>query len=90
MDLSNRVAIVTGGARGIGRATALALARAGADVCVNYLQNRDAATEVVDAITDEELVMADGGGADVAVIDDVADTEDIAKKFAHRFGVPYK
>ncbi len=50
MDLSNRAAIVTGGARGIGRATALALARAGADVCVNYLQNRDAATEVVDAI----------------------------------------
>jgi 3-oxoacyl-[acyl-carrier protein] reductase len=47
MDFTGKVALVTGGGRGIGRATVLALARAGADVLVNYLQNRDAATQVV-------------------------------------------
>jgi 3-oxoacyl-[acyl-carrier protein] reductase len=50
MDFTGKVALVTGGSRGIGRATALALARGGADVLVNYLQNRDAATEVVEMI----------------------------------------
>jgi 3-oxoacyl-[acyl-carrier protein] reductase len=50
MDFTGKVALVTGGARGIGRETSLALARAGADVLVNYLQNRDAAAQVVERI----------------------------------------
>ncbi|MBP1696935.1 MAG: oxidoreductase, partial [Deltaproteobacteria bacterium] len=50
MDFTGKVALVTGGSRGIGRATALALAREGADVLVNYLQNREAANEVVEMI----------------------------------------
>jgi 3-oxoacyl-[acyl-carrier protein] reductase len=50
MDFTGKVALVTGGGRGIGRATALGLARGGADVLVNYLQNHDAATQVVDRI----------------------------------------
>jgi 3-oxoacyl-[acyl-carrier protein] reductase len=44
--LRGRVAIVTGGARGIGRATVLRLAEAGADVVINYARNEDAAEEV--------------------------------------------
>ena len=44
--LSGRVAIVTGGSRGIGRATVLRLAEAGADVVVNYIHNEAAAEQV--------------------------------------------
>lgn len=48
-DLSGKVAIVTGGANGIGKATALRLAQAGADVVIADL-NKDAATEAVKEI----------------------------------------
>jgi 3-oxoacyl-[acyl-carrier protein] reductase len=44
--LRGRVAIVTGGARGIGCATVLRLAEAGADVVINYARNEEAAEEV--------------------------------------------
>lgn len=45
-ELNGRVALVTGGSRGIGRGAAIALARAGADVVVNYRTERDSAEAV--------------------------------------------
>jgi len=46
MLLQNEIALVTGGSRGIGKACCLALAKAGAEVIVNYVSNETAAQEV--------------------------------------------
>lgn len=69
-----KVAIVTGGSRGIGRATAAKLAAAGFAVVINYASNSVEAQSVVD-----EIVAA--GGRGVAVQGDVADEVAIAKLF---------
>jgi 3-oxoacyl-[acyl-carrier protein] reductase len=69
--LTDKVALVTGASRGIGRATALLLAERGANVVVNYAGNQVAAEEVVARI--QEL-----GSRGIAVRGDVANGEDAA------------
>jgi len=49
-QLTGRIAVVTGGSRGIGRATAIALARRGADVAICYRERAEAAAETADCI----------------------------------------
>ncbi|AKX93706.1 3-oxoacyl-[acyl-carrier-protein] reductase FabG [Moorella thermoacetica] len=66
MILDGQVAVVTGASRGIGRATAIEMARAGARVVVNYARQKGAAAEVVAAIRD-------GGGQAIAVQADISD-----------------
>lgn len=66
--LDGKVAIVTGGSRGIGRACCEALAAQGATVVVNYVRGEAAAKEVVDGI------VARGGKAE-SVAFDIADTK---------------
>jgi 3-oxoacyl-[acyl-carrier protein] reductase len=50
IDLSNRAILITGGSRGIGRAAAILMARAGANIVFDYHKNREAADEVVKEI----------------------------------------
>jgi NAD(P)-dependent dehydrogenase (short-subunit alcohol dehydrogenase family) len=71
-SLQNKTALVTGASRGIGRATALALAKAGAHVLVHYRDNAQEAASVVAAIQAEngraDAVPADLGTPDGAAL----------------------
>lgn len=81
-ELTDQVAVVTGGSRGIGRATALALAAVGAQVVVNYARSSTAADEVVAAI-------AAMGGQAIAVQADVSDAtqaENLIKAATEKWG----
>ena len=74
-DLMGKVAIVTGGSRGIGRGIAERLGRDGAYVVVNYADSEQAANEVVDAISD-------AGGKSVSIQGDLSKVADIHTLFA--------
>ena len=73
IDLSNKTALVTGGSRGIGRATALQLARAGADVIITYLSRGADAERVVEEIraTGRRGLAAGGDLSDPAQVEKI-------------------
>lgn len=75
-DLSGRIALVTGGSRGIGAAIAIALAEAGVAVAVNYRERTAEADVVVARIKDI-------GGRAVAVAADVSEAPAVAKMVDH-------
>jgi 3-oxoacyl-[acyl-carrier protein] reductase len=81
-DLNGKVAIVTGGSRGIGRATAVTLASRGAQVVISYVNGESAARETVEA------VQAAGGKAEAARCDvaDFAQAESFVEATAKRLG----
>ena len=74
-SLTNKVALVTGGSRGIGRAVALSLAEAGAAVAVNYRERAADANDVVAAITG-------AGGKAIPVATDVSDSAAVTSMIA--------
>ena len=81
-SLKNKTALVTGGSRGIGRATCALLAVNGVSVVVHFIKNESAAREVVDEINQE-------GGTAVALQADLSDTgsiEDLARKSQQELG----
>ena len=73
--LANKVALITGGARGIGRATALKLAKAGSDIAIIYYNSSDEAAELVIEI--EQL-----GRRAIALQANVADQQSVKEMFA--------
>lgn len=81
-ELEGQVALVTGGAKNIGRAISLALAAAGASVAVNTLRSRDDAENVV------REIRGTGGDADVFLADiaDAAAVHAMGEAVMRRFG----
>ncbi len=75
MRLKDKIAVVTGASRGIGRGIALRLARDGAEVVVNYQGDAQAADECVAAITE-------AGGRARAMQADIANVEQVRRFFA--------
>ncbi len=70
-----QIALVTGGSRGIGRATAILLAQSGYKVVINYQRNKQAADEVVNTIRDAD-------GEAMAIKADIADELQVMAMFA--------
>ena len=75
IDLSGKVALVTGGARGIGGACSLALARLGATVIINYCRSKDAAERLQEEI-------AGAGGQARTFQADVSKPDEVEAMFA--------
>jgi 3-oxoacyl-[acyl-carrier protein] reductase len=80
LDLTGRVALITGASRGIGRETALRMAAAGAKVGVNYFRSRSEAQEVVGHIGEEKSM------AIAADLSDPSQTAAMTDAVIDRFG----
>lgn len=68
MDFSSKCVLITGGSRGIGRATAMAFAKRGAKVAINYLSNLEAAEATIQSLP---------GGPHIAIQANVREPEEV-------------
>lgn len=78
-SLQGKVALVTGGSKGIGRATCLALAQAGASVVVNYSSDSSAADDLVKQIGERAFALKADAGS-------VAGAQEMVKQTLAKFG----
>lgn len=76
IDLSDKIALVTGGARGIGRETSLVLAEAGATIIINYKRSSEKADEI-------KKIINERGGECCVFGADISDPEDTTGLFDH-------
>jgi 3-oxoacyl-[acyl-carrier protein] reductase len=76
IDLTGRIALITGGSRGIGRETSLLLAQAGAHVIINYNRSAEEAEKIR-----EEIIRQEGKAAIFQA--DIAKPEEVEKLFDH-------
>lgn len=79
-QLTNKIAVVTGGSRGIGRAISIELAKRGAHVIVNFNSNQEAAQTVIDEITSN-------GGSASSLQADVSDEVQAQKLIKEATGI---
>jgi len=82
MSLKGRVALVTGGGRGIGKAIALALAEDGADIAIVYRKDKDSAQATADTIT----AIGRKARAYQAPVDDLAAVTNAVARIAEELG----
>ena len=82
MKLENKIALITGASRGIGKATARLFAQEGASVVVNYVKDKEAAQQVVQKIVED-------GGKAIALQADVSEEQQVqqmVQKAVEAFG----
>ena len=78
--LTGKIALITGGSKGIGKGVAIALARAGAQVVFTYMSDSSAAEALVSQIgTDKAVAIKSDAGK-------MEDIEELVKETARRFG----
>ena len=75
LPLKNKVALITGSSRGIGKATALKLASLGSDIIINYVKNAEKAEEIV-------TFLKDSGVNSIAIKADIGDPDQIKSMFS--------
>ncbi|KAL8738157.1 MAG: hypothetical protein Q9181_001015 [Wetmoreana brouardii] len=69
--LAGKVALITGASKGIGKATALRLARDGASVVINYSSDASSAEELVETIGSDRALVVQANAGNVAEIEEL-------------------